>query len=78
MFGLLGLIPAARNAKVVEASLSLNYTTILNILFLGVAAVLVVRFLRTGGREMLAMMSSSPSRHDHEHGERHRRRDLSK
>ena len=40
----------------VEASVSVNYTTILNVVFLIIAAVLVVRFLRTGGRKMLGMM----------------------
>jgi uncharacterized membrane protein YraQ (UPF0718 family) len=58
VFGLAGLIPGGpRNAKVVEASVTLNYTTILNIVFLAVAVVLVVRFVRTGGPEMLKMMN---------------------
>jgi hypothetical protein len=34
-----------------------NYVTVLNIVFLTVAAVLVIRFLRTGGRKMLKTMS---------------------
>jgi uncharacterized protein len=54
----LGLVPQARNAKVVEASITLNYTSVLNILFLILAAVLVVRFLRTKGPEMLRMMNA--------------------
>lgn len=58
-FGALGLVPAGRHAKIVEASVTLNYTTVLNIVFLALAAVLVVRFLRTGGRNMLARMSQS-------------------
>jgi uncharacterized membrane protein YraQ (UPF0718 family) len=56
VFGALGLIPNERAALVVEASISLNYTTVLNIVFLGFAAVLVWRFSRTGGASMLAMM----------------------
>jgi uncharacterized membrane protein YraQ (UPF0718 family) len=56
VFGLLGLVPEERNAKVVEASISLNYTTVLNIVFLALAAVLVWRFMRTGGPEMLKGM----------------------
>jgi uncharacterized membrane protein YraQ (UPF0718 family) len=60
VFGALGLIPHDRAALVVEASIGLNYTTILNIAFLGLAAVLVWRFLRTGGRSMLAMMDMTP------------------
>src|SRR5438105_14785183 len=45
VFGLLHLIPTgARHAKVVEASVQLNYTTVLNTVFLALALVLVVRF----------------------------------
>ena len=60
VFGALGLIPTARNAQVLEAHISLNYTTMLNIVFLLLAAVLVWRFFRTGGRMMLRMMGGSP------------------
>jgi uncharacterized membrane protein YraQ (UPF0718 family) len=55
-FAALGLIPEHRNAQVAETSISLNYTTWLNIIFLALAAFLVVRFLRTGGPKMLAHM----------------------
>jgi uncharacterized membrane protein YraQ (UPF0718 family) len=58
LFGALGLVPTERNAKVVEASVTWNYTTVLNLAFLALAAVLVVRFLRTGGPEMLRMMDA--------------------
>jgi uncharacterized protein len=58
LFGALGLVPTERNAKVVEASVTWNYTTVLNLVFLALAAVLVVRFLRTGGPEMLRMMDA--------------------
>src|SRR6266540_2042794 len=58
VFEALGLVPQTRNAKVVEASFTLNYTTVLNLLFLLLAAVLVVRFLRTKGLEMLRMMNA--------------------
>ena len=40
-FRALGLIPDERNAKVMEASIELNYTTVLNVIFLVLAAVLV-------------------------------------
>lgn len=56
LFRALGLIPHDRHAIVATAHVTLNYTTILNVLFLGLAAVLVWRFLRTGGLEMLKMM----------------------
>ena len=59
VFGWLGLIPTGpRNAKVIDASVQLNYTTVLDILFLALAAALVVRFYRTGGRQMMAKMKA--------------------
>ena len=56
LFRLLGLIPEERHAKVVEASIQLNYTTVLNVFFLTLASVLVWRFLKTSGPEMLGEM----------------------
>jgi uncharacterized membrane protein YraQ (UPF0718 family) len=56
LFQAAGLVPAQRHAQVVEAAFALNYTTILNIVFLIIAGLLVVRFLKTGGPEMLRMM----------------------
>jgi hypothetical protein len=58
LFGALGLIPHERNALVVEPSLSLNYTTVLNVLFLGLAGALLIRAWRTGGFATLAMMDA--------------------
>jgi uncharacterized protein len=57
IFGALGLIPTARTARVAEPSVTWNYTTWLNIAFLALAALLVWRFLKTGGPEMLRMMN---------------------
>jgi hypothetical protein len=57
IFRALGLVPAQHNARVVEASVSWNYTTGLNVVFLIVAALLLWRFLKTGGPEMLRMMN---------------------
>jgi uncharacterized protein len=69
LFGVLGLVPEARHAHVMEASVSWNYTTFLNIVFLVIAALLVARFLRTGGPAMLRMMNVAPTDGDeHEHG----------
>ena len=56
LFELLGLIPSQRSALIVETSIIFNYTTVLNIIFLAVAALLLVRFFRTGGPRMLAHM----------------------
>ena len=58
-----GLVPEERNAKIVEASVTWNYTTVLNIIFLALAAVLVWRFVRTGGLPMLRMMERPMSEH---------------
>ena len=58
LFQAFGLVPDERNADVVMADVTWNYTTFLNIAFLALSAVLVVRFLRTGGRQMLRMMKA--------------------
>ncbi|WP_163511671.1 permease [Fodinicola acaciae] len=66
VFGALQLIPAQRGMTLMETGISWNYTTWLNIAFLVLAAVLVLRFVRTGGLPMLRMMSGSPdSTHSH-------------
>ncbi len=56
LFQGLGLIPQHRAAQIVETSITFNYTTVLNIIFLALAAFLVVRFLKTGGPKMMAHM----------------------
>jgi len=56
----LGLVPTARAAKVGETGVAWNYTTYLNIVFIIVAAALVVRFFRSGGMSMLRMMGGGP------------------
>jgi uncharacterized membrane protein YraQ (UPF0718 family) len=65
-FGGLGLIPDQHTAKLPTEGVSWNYTSWLNIVFLVLAAALLVRFLATGGRQMLAMMGGAPDDHaDH-------------
>jgi len=64
LFGGLGLIPTARNAKVGDTGVQWNYTTVLNIVFLLLAAALLVRFFRSGGGPMLKMMGGSPESAD--------------
>jgi uncharacterized membrane protein YraQ (UPF0718 family) len=71
LFDALGLIPSGpRHAKVIEASVTWNYTTFLNIALLALTAILLVRFLRTGGVAMLRMMNepSGPARGHEGHG----------
>jgi len=62
-FKAVGLVPAERHAKIVETAIQWNYTTILNIIFLILAAMLIIRFFRTGGTKMLKMMNEVPSEH---------------
>src|SRR5215469_13986013 len=56
-FGFAGLVPLQRSAQIVQAHITWNYTTWLNIVFLGLAALVVWRFLKTGGPAMLRMMN---------------------
>jgi hypothetical protein len=65
LFGALGLIPAARQAIVAEPEITLNYTTVLNVAFLALAAVLVWRAARTGVSEMLRTMDEMPATSAH-------------
>jgi uncharacterized membrane protein YraQ (UPF0718 family) len=60
IFGAAGLIPTTRNAKVLNPTISWDYTTYLNIAFIAVGLVLVWRFFRTGGAMMLKMMGGGP------------------
>jgi uncharacterized protein len=65
IFKLVGIEPTGvRHAKVTDAGVSWNYTTVLNIVFLLLAAVLVARYFRKGGGlAMLRMMSAPPGEH---------------
>jgi hypothetical protein len=61
----IGWIPQQRAARIAEAHLSFNYTTVLNLIFLMVAAVLVWRSAKTGGFEMVRQMNIAPSSNGH-------------
>jgi uncharacterized protein len=70
IFGAVSLIPEHRDVMVMEQGITWNYTTWLNIAFLILTVLLLVRFVRTGGIPMLRMMGGSP---DAEHaGDDHR------
>jgi uncharacterized protein len=71
VFGGLGLVPEVSTAKVLQKGVSWNYTTWLNIVFLALAAALVIRFARTGGMAMLRMMSGAPDHQQHQQIEEH-------
>jgi uncharacterized protein len=66
VFGTLGLVPAERNARVVDATIAWDYTSWLNIVFLVLAGLLVLRFFTTGGLTMLRMMNR-PAAMGHSH-----------
>jgi uncharacterized membrane protein YraQ (UPF0718 family) len=69
LFAALGIIPQNRNVVALTEGMQWNYTSVLNILFLIIAAVLVIRFLRTGGPAMLKMMSMPEQEMAHHHME---------
>ncbi len=61
IFKPLHLVPEQRHASVI----SFAYTTWLNVAFLVLAVVLLVRSFITGGRDMLRIMGGDPDTHDH-------------
>jgi uncharacterized membrane protein YraQ (UPF0718 family) len=65
LFEGIGIERTARNAKVIEASVTWNYNTYLNIIFLGVAAVLLWRYFRRGGGIAMLRMMNRPTAHGH-------------
>jgi uncharacterized membrane protein YraQ (UPF0718 family) len=68
LFEGLGIERHARNAKVVMASVTWNYTTFLNVVFLLVAAALIWRYFRRGGGwEMLRTMNEPLAEGDEHH-----------
>jgi uncharacterized membrane protein YraQ (UPF0718 family)/YHS domain-containing protein len=58
-FQLLGLTPAHNLVAVFQSAPSWNYTTFLNLLFLGLMGLMFLRFLKTGGPAMLSAMEIS-------------------
>jgi uncharacterized protein len=69
LFKLLGIEPTgARHARVTNAAVSLDYTTVLNIVFLALAAVLLARYFRRGGGvSMLRAMNTPLAMEAHDH-----------
>jgi uncharacterized membrane protein YraQ (UPF0718 family) len=67
LFGAMGLVPASRSAQIMTQTISWNYTTWLNIIAIAASALLLWRFLRTGGPEMLRMMNQGPGAHGGAH-----------
>jgi uncharacterized protein len=71
LFQALGIVPTERNAKVEMATVSWNYTTYLNIVFLGLAAILVWRYFRRGGGLPMLRMMNAPADGGHAHHHHH-------
>ena len=68
LFKALGLEPTGpRHAKVIQASVTLDYTTVLNIVFLALAAVLLIRYFRKGGGLAMLRMMNTPIAVEHHH-----------
>jgi len=67
LFQAAGIVPTDRNAKVEMATVSWNYTTYLNIVFLGLAAALVWRYFRRGGGIPMLRMMNAPAGDGHGH-----------
>ena len=65
LFQALGIIPTNRNVVAISEGVQWNYTSVLNIIFLLMAAILVIRFIRTGGLPMLRMMSKPAQEMSH-------------
>jgi uncharacterized membrane protein YraQ (UPF0718 family) len=72
LFTAFGWVPGRDGMTVMTEGVSWNYTTFLNIAFLVLAAVLTLRFFRSGGMAMLRMMGGAPDEHhDHAAHQRH-------
>ncbi len=65
LFEALGIIPQNRTTVIITEGIQWNYTSILNIIFLALAALLVIRFIRTGGLPMLRMMNTHEKEMSH-------------
>jgi uncharacterized protein len=63
----IGIVPGSRHAKVKTATVTWNYTTYLDIVFIAVAALLVWRYFRRGGGWSMLKMMEEPM--DHSHGD---------
>jgi uncharacterized membrane protein YraQ (UPF0718 family) len=67
LFGALGIIPRNHAVGAISEGFQWNYTSFLNIVFLALAGVMVIRFFRTGGRGMLRMMGMPEEKMIHSH-----------
>ena len=61
LFQLLGLVPSTRTAIIAEPSITVNYTSVLDVVAIVIAGLLVLRAMRTGVVSMLARMDVMPA-----------------
>ena len=75
LFQLLGFVPVHHPVSAITTAPALNYTSVLNVIFLAIMALLGWRFLRTGGLDMLRMMErpavTPGDAASHQHQEHH-------
>jgi uncharacterized membrane protein YraQ (UPF0718 family) len=62
LFKAVGLVPRERAAVITHVHVALNYTTVLNVAFIGLAGLLVWRAATTGGFQMVRMMRAPVDR----------------
>jgi hypothetical protein len=65
------LVPVNRHLSIIDAGISWNYTTWLNIVFILIGLALLVVFFRSGSGSMLTMMGGSPDAGDNHSGDDH-------
>jgi len=75
LFQLLGFVPVHHPVSAITTAPALNYTSVLNVIFLAIMALLGWWFLRTGGLDMLRMMErpavTPGDAASHQHQEHH-------
>jgi uncharacterized membrane protein YraQ (UPF0718 family) len=72
LFQAIGFVPAHHPVAALVSGPSLNYTSVLNVIFFGIVVLLGWRFLRTGGLDMLRMMEMPSGQHaQHDHSAHH-------
>jgi uncharacterized membrane protein YraQ (UPF0718 family) len=73
LFQWIGIVPVHHPVTALISGPTLNYTTVLNVIFLAIMALLGWRFLRTGGLEMLRVMAMPAGDHaaNHDHSGHH-------
>jgi uncharacterized membrane protein YraQ (UPF0718 family) len=72
LFQWLRIVPSHHPVTALVTGPTLNYTSVLNVIFLVVMALLGWRFLRTGGLRMLRMMEMPAEDHAHHDHSAHR------